>query len=70
VANVVIGARNEEQLKQNLAAVGWNLTAEQVAKLDRASETTPIYPYWHQRQFAQRNPLPVATYPRELVAIK
>jgi aryl-alcohol dehydrogenase-like predicted oxidoreductase len=70
VANVVIGARNEEQLKQNLASVGWNLSPDQVAKLDRASETTPIYPYWHQRQFAQRNPLPVPTYPKELVLIK
>ena len=59
VANVIIGARNEEQLRQNLGAVGWNLTAEQVGKLDKASESTPIYPYWHQRQFVSRNPLPV-----------
>jgi aryl-alcohol dehydrogenase-like predicted oxidoreductase len=59
VSNIVIGARNEEQLRQNLQAVGWNLSAEQVAKLDAASKTTPIYPYWHQWQFAQRNPLPV-----------
>ncbi len=59
IANVVIGARNEEQLKQNLTAVGWNLTAEQVKKLDEASDVTPIYPYWHQRQFIERNPLPV-----------
>src|SRR5262245_53401514 len=59
VANVIIGARNEEQLRQNLDAAGWNLTPEQVAKLDAASDTTPIYPYWHQRQFVERNPLPV-----------
>jgi len=59
VANVIIGARNEEQLRQNLGAVGWNLTAAQVARLDAASEVTPIYPYWHQRQFADRNPPPV-----------
>lgn len=59
VANVVIGARNEEQLRANLAAVGWNLTAEQVKRLDDASDVTPIYPYWHQRQFVERNPLPV-----------
>lgn len=59
VANVIIGARTEEQLRQNLGAVGWNLTAEQVAKLDKASDRTPIYPYWHQRQFVSRNPLPV-----------
>ncbi|HEY6402728.1 MAG TPA: aldo/keto reductase [Blastocatellia bacterium] len=59
VASVIIGARNEEQLRQNLGAAGWNLTPEQVAKLDAASDTTPIYPYWHQRQFVERNPLPV-----------
>ncbi len=60
VANVIIGARNEEQLRQNLGAVGWTLTPEQVAKLDAASAQTPIYPYWHQRGFAERNPPPVA----------
>ena len=59
VASVIVGARNEEQLKQNLVAAEWALTAEQVKKLDAASEMTPIYPYWHQRQFVERNPLPV-----------
>ncbi|WP_179415390.1 aldo/keto reductase [Mucilaginibacter sp. E4BP6] len=58
VANLVIGARNEEQLKQNLAAVGWNLTIDQVKKLDDASAVDPIYPYWHQRQDIKLNPLP------------
>jgi aryl-alcohol dehydrogenase-like predicted oxidoreductase len=57
VANVIIGARNEEQLRQNLAAVGWNLTPEQVERLDAASHRVPIYPYWHQVQFVERNPL-------------
>ena len=60
VANVIIGARNEEQLRQNLGAVGWNLTPEQVAKLDAASASTLAYPYWHQRGFAERNPPPVS----------
>jgi aryl-alcohol dehydrogenase-like predicted oxidoreductase len=59
VSTVVIGARNEQQLKDNLGAVGWNLTAEQVAKLDAASATTLAYPYWHQRGFTERNPPPV-----------
>jgi aryl-alcohol dehydrogenase-like predicted oxidoreductase len=59
VANVIIGARNEEQLRQNLGAVGWNLSADQVAVLDTASATTPAYPYWHQRGFPERNPPPV-----------
>jgi aryl-alcohol dehydrogenase-like predicted oxidoreductase len=59
VASVIIGARNEEQLKQNLGAVDWNLTPSQVAKLDAASATPLAYPYWHQRGFAERNPPPV-----------
>ncbi len=59
VATVVIGARNEEQLRQNLGAVGWNLTPEQVARLDAASRVTKPYPYWHQQAFAYRNPTPV-----------
>jgi aryl-alcohol dehydrogenase-like predicted oxidoreductase len=62
VASVIIGARDETQLRQNLGAAGWNLTKEQVAKLDAASETTPIYPYWHQRlNFVERNPLPIVS---------
>lgn len=59
VANVIIGARNEEQLRQNLGAVGWALTREQVAKLDAASATPKAYPYWHQAGFGERNPSPV-----------
>jgi aryl-alcohol dehydrogenase-like predicted oxidoreductase len=59
ISTVIMGARNEEQLRQNLAAEGWNLSKEQVAKLDKASEVTPIYPYWHQAGFAERNPFPV-----------
>ncbi|MGB9430746.1 MAG: aldo/keto reductase [Candidatus Acidiferrum sp.] len=60
VANVIVGARDEHQLRQNLGAVGWNLTPEQVAKLDAASDITPVYPHWHQRQFTERNPLPTS----------
>src|SRR5260370_36472504 len=56
ISTVIIGARNEEQLKQNLGAVGWELTAEQIAKLDAASEVQRTYPYWHQAQFGERNP--------------
>lgn len=59
VSSVIIGARNEQQLRDNLAAVGWSLTKEQIAKLDAASAVTLPYPYWHQRQFAMRNPPPV-----------
>lgn len=58
VANIIIGARNEEQLQQNLAAVGWKLSAEQVKRLDAASNRDPVYPYWHQRKNQKLNPLP------------
>jgi len=58
VANLVIGARNGEQLKLNLAAVGWKLTTEQIKKLDGASKVDAVYPYWHQQQDQQLNPVP------------
>jgi aryl-alcohol dehydrogenase-like predicted oxidoreductase len=60
VASVIIGARNEEQLRQNLGAIGWNLTLDQVAKLDKASGVPIPYPYWHQKFFGERNPFPTA----------
>jgi aryl-alcohol dehydrogenase-like predicted oxidoreductase len=59
VSSVIIGARNEEQLRQNLGAVGWNLTSEQVAKLEEASAVPapyPHYPYRQQEGFARLNP--------------
>jgi aryl-alcohol dehydrogenase-like predicted oxidoreductase len=59
VSSVIIGARNEEQLRQNLGAVGWALTSDQIVKLDAASATTAAYPYWPYRRqagFAQLNP--------------
>ncbi|HKX38738.1 MAG TPA: aldo/keto reductase [Burkholderiales bacterium] len=60
VSTVIIGARNEAQLRQNLGAVGWKLSAGQVARLDEASAVPLPYPYWHQRgTFADRNPPPV-----------
>jgi len=59
VTTLVIGARDEKQLRANLASVGWELTMEQVARLDAASDPKLAYPYWHQRQFEERNPKPV-----------
>ena len=57
VSTVLIGARNEEQLRDNLAAAQWSLTAEEVARLDAASATPQPYPNWHHRRFAaERNP--------------
>ena len=56
---MIIGARNEEQLRANLGASGWKLTTEEIAALDKASATDLAYPYWHQVQFAERNPFPV-----------
>ena len=59
VSTVIVGARNDEQLKENLGAIGWNLTPEQVRRLDEASAVPLVYPYWHQAQFTERNPFPV-----------
>ncbi|MCX8999853.1 aldo/keto reductase [Rhizobiaceae bacterium BDR2-2] len=59
VSSVIVGARNEAQLRQNLGAVGWNLTPEQVARLDAASAVTapyPYFPYHRQEGFARLNP--------------
>jgi len=60
VSTVIVGARNEQQLRQNLGAVGWKLSAEQIKKLDTASALQPAYPVWHHRStFPERNPAPV-----------
>jgi aryl-alcohol dehydrogenase-like predicted oxidoreductase len=60
VSSVIIGARSEAQLHENLGATGWQLTAEQIARLDAASAIPPIYPYWHQRSAGvARNPPPI-----------
>jgi aryl-alcohol dehydrogenase-like predicted oxidoreductase len=59
VASVIIGARDPKQLGQNLDASGLTLSAAQLDTLDRATRRTPIYPYWHQQGFSERNPFPV-----------
>lgn len=59
VSSVIIGARNEEQLRQNLGSVGWALSAGQIAALDAASDVLPPYPHTPYRQqegFARLNP--------------
>ena len=61
VASVVLGARNETQLRENLGAIGWNLTSEQVRRLDEASDSRPSYPTWHQRLNPRINPGPLRT---------
>ncbi len=60
VSTIIIGARDEAQLRQNLGALGWNLTPAQVAKLDAASAVPLTYPYFHQKGFAERNPFPTS----------
>jgi len=64
VSSVIIGARNEEQLRQNLGAVGWSLTPEQIGRLDAVSAVTPPYPYfpyYRQEGFARLNPPAIPT---------
>jgi aryl-alcohol dehydrogenase-like predicted oxidoreductase len=59
VSTLIIGARSETQLRENIGAVGWKLTPEQIATLDQASALPKIYPYWHQSGF-ERNPSPIS----------
>ncbi|MGY4264742.1 aryl-alcohol dehydrogenase-like predicted oxidoreductase [Bradyrhizobium sp. USDA 4519] len=62
VLSVIIGARDEAQLRDNLGAVGWSLSPDQIARLDRASAVMPAYPYYPyriQEGFARLNPPPV-----------
>jgi len=59
VSSVIIGARTDEQLADNLAAAAWSLSDAEVARLDEASATPFRYPYSHHRAYgADRNPLP------------
>jgi aryl-alcohol dehydrogenase-like predicted oxidoreductase len=65
VSTLVIGARTEAQLRDNVGAVGWSLTPQHMAKLEAASAITPAYPYWHQQSF-ERNPFPTNIAGRHL----
>ncbi len=60
VSTLVIGARNEAQLKDNIAVTTFKLTADQIARLEKASAIPRTYPYWHQASFEERNPFPTA----------
>jgi len=62
VSSVIVGARDEDQLRDNLGAVGWSLTADQIARLDAVSTREapyPYFPYFRQEGFARINP-PIA----------
>ena len=61
VSSVVIGARNQSQLIENLGAVGWSLTIDQIKRLDKYSYKSPTYPYWHQDKNPVLNP-PIQFY--------
>jgi aryl-alcohol dehydrogenase-like predicted oxidoreductase len=57
VCSVILGARNDAQLRDNLAAVSWRLSADEIARLDAVSALPEPYPYWHQHKFGlERNP--------------
>lgn len=63
---MLIGARNEQQLRENLGAMGWTLDTAQIAKLEAVTFSMPpypYYPYWNG-QFAERTPAPVSVQPR------
>ncbi|UKB85776.1 aldo/keto reductase [Chryseobacterium sp. MEBOG06] len=56
ISTLIIGARNEEQLRDNLGATGWKLTEEQIQRLNDASKAKAPYPYWHQTERPKINP--------------
>ena len=58
VASVILGARDEDQLRENLRAPEIQLSPAQIARLDNASRVPPVSPYWHQLRFSERNPFP------------
>jgi aryl-alcohol dehydrogenase (NADP+) len=63
ISSLIVGARNETQLRDNLGAVGWSLTEEEVRRLEAASDVPEIYPYWHQHKWGlERNPLVALSY--------
>jgi aryl-alcohol dehydrogenase-like predicted oxidoreductase len=60
ISSMIIGARNEQQLRDSLAAAEFSLSPAHVGRLDQVSDRTPAYPYWHQRTiYGERNPPPV-----------
>lgn len=52
ISSVVIGARKESQLIDNLDAADLALSDDEMARLDLVSAPTLIYPYWHQQRTA------------------
>ena len=64
VTSIIIGARNADQLKDNLGAVGWALTPDEVERLDKASELALPYPYWHQILWSEDRNKNIAHAPR------
>ena len=57
VDTVILGARNEEQLRDNLAAAQWRLDEQEMERLDEVSALPEPYPGWHQHKFGlERNP--------------
>jgi aryl-alcohol dehydrogenase-like predicted oxidoreductase len=63
ITSLILGARNEAQLRDNLGAVGWSLTEAEVRRLETASDFPEIYPYWHQHKWGlERNPRVARNY--------
>lgn len=59
VASAIVGARDARQLRENLGAHGWELSDDQVARLDAVSAAPapyPYFPYERQEAFARLNP--------------
>ena len=47
ITSVIIGARDEKQLVENIRTADWKLSDDEMKKLDGVSEPPRIYPYWY-----------------------
>jgi aryl-alcohol dehydrogenase-like predicted oxidoreductase len=64
VTSVLIGARTEEQLADNLNAATWTLSDEELDRLDELTVPRLLYPYWHQQFSARLGPADAWPRPR------
>jgi aryl-alcohol dehydrogenase-like predicted oxidoreductase len=58
VGPVVLGARNEQQLREDLAAATIELTQEQQDRIEAVARPAPLYPFWHRAMYATERATP------------
>jgi aryl-alcohol dehydrogenase-like predicted oxidoreductase len=64
VSSIIVGARTDEQLKDNLAAASWTMSDEELQRLNDLTVPRILYPYWHQQFSAAGRLRPADQWPR------